>query len=356
LVVGDEKHYVLAVLNADGDVVSCSRSAWLPSVALTARAMLDAFGGRLDDGDLVVTNDPYAGGTHVNDFTLLRALSGGEGYVLARFHTADIGGDVLGGVVAGAREVWEEGVVLAPVLLERGTRRSADVEQMILLNSRLPDVLLGDLRVAESVLAALQDTICSNGYSDPPFHAAAVAVAEHAASDLLADASSISAGGVARLRSCCAGIDVGLAVDASLADGRLCLSVRVDEPSELGFLNSGRGVTESALLAPITAALGRHLANAGLLRCVEVRVAPGSGLCARSPAPTGHAPYTTARSLSECAHEALAGLGLRLGRHDHWFVAPPPRFAVASCGDANCPLGAGASDALRRRYSPGGEA
>ena len=104
--LGDDRHAVVGLFDEAGAAVALSRPAWLASLTATVRSVLDAFGGALPVGELAVSNDPYSGGTHVNDFTVVRALTGGAGYLAVRFHTLDIGGEQLGSITPRAAEIW----------------------------------------------------------------------------------------------------------------------------------------------------------------------------------------------------------------------------------------------------------
>ena len=96
LVLGDDRHAAVGMFDRSGTPLVVSRPPWMPSLTATVRTVLDAYGGSLEPGDVAITNDPYGGGTHVNDFTLVRPDAAGGGYLAARFHTADIGGEQLG--------------------------------------------------------------------------------------------------------------------------------------------------------------------------------------------------------------------------------------------------------------------
>ena len=110
--------------------------------------------GPLAPGDVVLLNDPYAGGTHLPDLTLVspvflpragRGVAGAPDFVVAsRAHHADIGGAAPGSMPL-AREVFEEGLRLPPVFLVRGGRLQRDVLRLVLANVRTPDERRADL-------------------------------------------------------------------------------------------------------------------------------------------------------------------------------------------------------------------
>ncbi len=100
-------------------------------------------------GDVFVVNDPYAGGTHLPDVTLVSpAAVGGEivGYAVSRAHHSDVGGTTPGSMPSDSRELLQEGLVVPPVRLVRAGEEVGDVLALVLANVRTPDVRRGDLR------------------------------------------------------------------------------------------------------------------------------------------------------------------------------------------------------------------
>src|SRR3954470_8025422 len=120
----------------------------LGSMPASVAAVIERFGpgtdgwARVATGEQVILNDPFAGGTHLNDVTLVAAcIAGGElaGWVANRAHHADVGGAAPGSMPADAVEVYAEGLRLPPVVL------TDEVRRLLCANSRTPDERLGDL-------------------------------------------------------------------------------------------------------------------------------------------------------------------------------------------------------------------
>src|SRR3546814_12748961 len=87
--------------------------------------------------DLVLLNDPFAGGTHLNDLTLVTPSFAGErhvGWVANRAHHADVGGAAPGSIPADATEIQQEGLRLPP------TRLTAEIRAILLATSRPPEI------------------------------------------------------------------------------------------------------------------------------------------------------------------------------------------------------------------------
>lgn len=108
------------------------------------------------DGDTWLFNDPYEGGTHANDFKLVRPFFRGGKlfcYLASAAHWHDVGGAVPGNYNPAATECWQEAVQIPPVRIVRAGALDADVLAILQANTRLPDSLWGDLN---GQLAALE--------------------------------------------------------------------------------------------------------------------------------------------------------------------------------------------------------
>ncbi|UCF19704.1 MAG: hydantoinase B/oxoprolinase family protein [Gemmatimonadota bacterium] len=110
---------------------------------------------RLAEGDVVILNDPFHGGTHLPDLTAVRGVwldtGGPVAYVASRAHHADIGGMAPGSMPL-SREIFQEGLRVPPVLLARSGVIQPDIWNMLLANVRTPVEREGDL---QAQLAAL---------------------------------------------------------------------------------------------------------------------------------------------------------------------------------------------------------
>src|SRR3990170_2139798 len=97
-------------------------------------------------GDVFAINDPYSGGTHLPDITLVSPVAPGEageilGYAVTRAHHSDVGGMRPGSMPSDSREIFQEGLIIPPVRLVDGSRGGeyvADVLDLLLANVRTP--------------------------------------------------------------------------------------------------------------------------------------------------------------------------------------------------------------------------
>ncbi|NBS03582.1 MAG: hydantoinase B/oxoprolinase family protein, partial [Rhizobiales bacterium] len=120
------------------------------AMAFAVKAVIDkvARDGGLQEGDTFLFNDPYDGGTHLNDFRLVRPIFR-QGrlfcWLASVGHWLDIGGNVPGGFNARATESFQEGVRFPPVKLIGAGRMNEDILAILAANSRVPQSNFGDL-------------------------------------------------------------------------------------------------------------------------------------------------------------------------------------------------------------------
>jgi N-methylhydantoinase B len=128
------------------------------AMAFAVRAAMKAASerGGMQDGDIWLFNDPYEGGTHANDFKLVRPYFRHGTlfcFLASAAHWHDVGGAVPGNYNPAATECWQEAVQIPPVRIVQQGQLSGDVLAILKANTRLPDSLWGDLN---GQLAALE--------------------------------------------------------------------------------------------------------------------------------------------------------------------------------------------------------
>src|SRR5919205_235410 len=159
--IKERRDYSCAIFNRDGVLIAQGdhMPVHLGSMPMSVRAALDTL--QLGPGDIAVLNDPYAGGTHLPDVTMVAGVFD-EGkrqkakgkrqkarerplfYVANRAHHADIGGATPGSM-GRADEIYQEGLRIPPVKLMVGGEVNQDVMRLISANVRLPEEREGDL-------------------------------------------------------------------------------------------------------------------------------------------------------------------------------------------------------------------
>jgi N-methylhydantoinase B len=140
-----------AVFDPAGEMVAQAEHipVHLGAMPASVRAVLDAY-GELAPGMQVCVNDPYMGGTHLPDLTIVAAVGDPDGrllgYVANRAHHADVAGAAPGSMPASATEIAMEGVRIPPVLIADSHGERDDIVRLIAANSRTPPERRGDLR------------------------------------------------------------------------------------------------------------------------------------------------------------------------------------------------------------------
>ncbi len=118
------------------------------AMSFAVKAVIDRNPGGFRDGDMFIFNDPYEGGTHLNDFKLVRPFFR-KGKLFCHLasvgHWHDVGGNVPGNYNPVATECWQESMLIPPVKLYDGGEYRPDILAILQANSRLPNSVLGDL-------------------------------------------------------------------------------------------------------------------------------------------------------------------------------------------------------------------
>ena len=140
--IKERRDYSCAVYDAEGRTIAMGdhMPVHLGAMPLSVRHALDEF--KLGPGDVAILNDPFRGGTHLPDITAVSTA--GPFYVANRAHHADVGGMSPGSMPL-AREIYQEGLRIPPVMLMRRGEVQNDVMNLILANVRTPDERRGDL-------------------------------------------------------------------------------------------------------------------------------------------------------------------------------------------------------------------
>ncbi|GAA0647793.1 hydantoinase B/oxoprolinase family protein [Salarchaeum japonicum] len=149
-----------ALFDAEGEMISQAENmpVHLGAMPFSVSAAVEAYGGDLEPGDAVLLNDPFRGGAHLPDLTLVSPIFDDPesddpelvAYAANRAHHADVGGSTAGSVAADSTEIYQEGLRIPPVKLFSGGEVVEDVMEMILTNVRTPDERRGDIRAQEA--------------------------------------------------------------------------------------------------------------------------------------------------------------------------------------------------------------
>ena len=265
-------------------------------------------------GDVFILNDPYTGGSHLPDITLIGAIEVDGtvgGYSVVRAHHSDVGGVQAGSMPAGAREIFAEGVIVPPL------RLTAEVERFLLANVRTPETRRADLAAQRAAVArgaeGLRALAARYGW----------AAVRGAATDLLDYAERRAREALGRLSASALTATDWLEGDG-VDDAELAITVRVDITSGVfqvdftGTAHAARGnvncplaVARSAVLFVVRTLLPEDVpTNGGVQRAVRVTAPEGCLVNARHPSAVAAGNVETSQRIVDTLFLALAAGGL----------------------------------------------
>jgi N-methylhydantoinase B len=271
----------------------------------------DHAGGR--GGRDYILNDPYRGGTHLPDITVVTPVLAGDGQVLgfaaSRAHHADVGGRVPGSMPADSRTLDEEGVVISPRILD-----DAAIDELA-AQMRQPEQRRADLRaqLAANRTGARRLVELAGRLGADALREATAAVLDYAERRTRACLAALP-DGPREARDVLEAIDgdLELRLTATVDGDRLILDFDGSAGQDAGNLNCPLAVTRSAAYFAVRVLTDPDVPpSAGAYRPIEVRVPEGSLLNARSPAAVAGGNVETS---SRVADLVLAAFGRALGQ------------------------------------------
>jgi N-methylhydantoinase B len=287
--IKERRDYSCALFDPAGQMVAqaAHQPVHLGAMPASVQAALDTFPNALRPGDMVIPNDPYLGGTHLPDITLVAPVyievtgeeaSGKElvGFVSNRGHHSDVGGMTPGSLPL-STELYQEGLIIPPVKLARGGRINQEVVQLICRNSRTPEERKGDLAAQVASIRVgerrLQEITQRYGMAETQEHMAALLdYSERVTRRAIRDIPN----GVYRVLDYMD--DDGLTeqpvpirVAITVADDSMIVDFTGTSPQRPGCINAPQAVTVSACLYVIRCVVGDEApANQGCLRPLEI--------------------------------------------------------------------------------------
>ncbi len=274
------------------------------------------------EGDVIVTNDPYSGGQHLPDFiAFLPVFWEGRrvAIVCALIHHVDVGGGAAGGYNARAVEVFQEGVRLPPVRIQREGVLQEDLFATILANVREPETFRGDMlsQLAALEVGARSIRSLAARHGAERLEAVSEALLDHAEAAMRAAIEALP-DGVFEAEDFIDGDGLvegakRIAIRLTIAGDRLEMDFTGTDAQAAGPVNATLATTRSAAYYAAIAAAGLGIsANSGCYRPITVRAPEGSLVNAAFPAPvamrmlTGHRIATAAlRAFAMAAPERI---------------------------------------------------
>lgn len=285
----------------------------------------------LRPGDVVILNDPYAGGTHLNDVTLTMPLfDDGEliGFAVSRGHWTDLGGGGPGGQAFGTH-VASEGLRMPPMKLYRNYVADEDLVALLLNNSRTPHYIKGDLQAHIGALRAAEQELqkAAAKYGRETLLASMDAMIEYTERIVRAAIERIPDGTYEGSDYCDSdGISddpvwVRLALTISGSD--ICVDFAGSDPQCAGAINSPFANTTAAVYTALQFFLAPDAPpNAGMFAPITLSLPEDCWLNARWPAPVVGCTTVTSGKVQSAIWQAMA--------------RALPALAIApTCADAN---------------------
>jgi N-methylhydantoinase B len=370
--IKERRDYSCAVFDAGGRVIAQGdhMPVHLGSMPLAVAAALREI--KLTPGDVVALNDPFAGGTHLPDVTLVAgvfdALTGEGGratgknrkakstlhqhtthdtrhplfYVANRAHHADIGGATPGSMGL-ATDVYGEGLRIPPVRLVRGGRVDGDLMRLVLANVRVESERRADFEAQIGSLktgaARLLEIVGRSGVEEAREYAAHLieysarmmrATIEAVPDGVYEAEDALDSDGVG-------GGEVALRVRVTIEGARAVVDFEGSAPQVGGPVNAVEAITVSAVAYVFRCLVGAEEvpASAGLMEPVEVRAPRSTVVNASHPAPVAGGNVETSQRIVDVLFKALS-------------LALPQRIPAASQGTMNN-LTIGGTDARNGR-------
>jgi N-methylhydantoinase B len=344
--IKERRDFSCAVFDGSGSMVA--QAAHIPvhlgSTPLSVRAAIEH--APMQAGDVVMLNDPYAGGTHLPDVTVVAPvfLAGQRspfGYVANRAHHADIGGSSPGSMPL-ATEIYQEGLRVPPVHIVRSGEIADDVLHLFTANTRVADERRGDLLAQLAALrrgaTRLQELVREAGLRAT--RAAMPALQDYSARLMVATLRRLRSG-TYRSRDWMDDDGAGatripIRVAVRIGSGRAQVDFTGTSAQVAGGINANYAVTVAAVLYVFQALADAPIpANAGLMRPLRIIAPLGTLVNARFPAAVAGGNVETSQRIVDTLLRALA-------------PAAPERVPAASSGSMNN-VALGGFDAVRQR-------
>jgi N-methylhydantoinase B len=308
-----------AVFDARGAMVA--QAAHIPvHLGAMPEAVRAVLARRPHPGDVFILNDPFAGGSHLPDLTLVEAVAH-EGKVAAftavRAHHADVGGMSPGSMPQGATELVQEGLVLPPVRLATQSGIAEDVMSILLANVRTPDERRGDMRAQLGACAAGRaawralvaregiDRVQRAGQALMDYAERSAREAVRALGDRVGRAEDALEGdGVTE-------DDVRVVVSVRQHDGRLVCDFTGSSPQARGNVNAPMAVARAAAVFVLRTMLDDEVPmNDGIARAVDVVAPRGTVMNATWPAAVAAGNVELSQRMTDALFAALADAGV----------------------------------------------
>lgn len=330
--IKERRDYSCAVFDSQARVIAMGdhMPVHLGSMPMSVETAIQSL--HLASGDIAILNDPYAGGTHLPDITMVMPVyapgaSDPAFYVASRAHHSDVGG-MFPGSMGPAREIFQEGIRIPPVRLVRSSEIQQDILSLILLNVRTPREREGDLAAQIGACRTGEQRLLQILHNYSPLHIEQLCDEVLRYSERLARAElgtlpegEYSAEDFLDDDGCGSGpVRIAVKLQIDPIAGAISVDFTGSSPQVQGSLNAVRAITLSACFYVLRCMLPDAApSTAGILRPLQLITQPGSVVDARPPAAVAGGNVETSQRIVDTILLALS-------------KAAPDRIPSASAG------------------------
>lgn len=331
--IKERRDFSCALFDAGGEMVAQAAhiAVHLGSMPLSVKSAVERVPMR--SGDVVIVNDPFSGGTHLPDLTMVAPVCppGADAplfFVANRAHHADIGGMSPGSLPL-STEIFQEGLRIPPVKLVAGGAMQKDLLALILANVRTPREREGDLgaQIASTRIGERRISEVCAKYGTPEVLRYMKELQDYAERMTRAAIREIPDGEY-RFEDFLDDDGVGsgpvrIAVTIRIRGDEAVLDFSGSAPQTRGSVNAIRAITLSAVFYVFRSLVGGEIpSNAGIMRPLAVVTRPGTVVDALFPAAVAAGNVETSQRITDVLLGALAR-------------AVPDRIPAASAGTMN---------------------
>jgi N-methylhydantoinase B len=318
--IKERRDFSCALFNATGQLVAQAEHipVHLGAMPYSVQAVLNEFGGDLAEGDDVILNDPYRGGTHLPDITMVSPVFFKEklvGFAANRAHHSDVGGATPGSMSGLSRDVNQEGIRIPPVKLWERGKPNRQIFDFVLSNVRTPNERLGDLRAQRAA------NLVGWKRLGELMRKSSASTVETGMDQLIDYSEELMVKRIRELpRKSASAVDyldddgfgtVDIPVKVRLTIGRQTISFDFSGSAKQvqGPLNAVYSVTLSAIYYVVRCVTDPSIpANAGCFKPIEVKAPSGTIVNAEPPAPVAGGNVETSTRIVDVALKAFASI------------------------------------------------
>jgi N-methylhydantoinase B len=318
--IKERRDFSCALFTASGQLVAQAEHipVHLGAMPYSVQAVLNEFEDDLSEGDDIILNDPYRGGTHLPDITMVSPIFFKErlvGFAANRAHHSDVGGVAPGSMSALSRDINQEGIRIPPVKLWTEGKPNRQLLDFVLSNVRTPDERLGDLRAqrAANLVGArrLLELLKKSSLS----------TVESGMNQLIDYSEELMVKRIHELpRKSSSAIDyldddgfdtTDIPIKVKVTVGRQSIAFDFSGSAKQvqGPLNAVYSVTLSAVYYVVRCVTDPSIpANAGCFKPIQVKAPAGTIVNAKPPAPVAGGNVETSTRIVDVALKAFAGI------------------------------------------------